>query len=44
MSALAAVGVDMDEVTENLKAEGVEKFKAAWNDLLASIAGALART
>jgi transaldolase len=41
MTALAAVGVDMSAVTERLEAEGVEKFEVAWEELLASVEGAI---
>jgi transaldolase len=40
--ALAAVGVDMDDVVRVLEDEGVEKFTAAWADLLDSLKVALA--
>lgn len=39
---LTNLGVDLDEVFDTLEAEGVEKFKDAWEDLLATVAGALA--
>lgn len=41
MAALAEVGVDLDAVTEQLEAEGVEKFAVAWQDLLASVREAI---
>jgi transaldolase len=41
MTPLAAVGVDMSAVTERLEAEGVEKFEVAWEELLASVEGAI---
>lgn len=41
MAALADVGIDVDEVTVRLEAEGVEKFEVAWQDLLASVGGAI---
>ena len=34
---LAAVGVDVDDVTETLEAEGVQKFAASFVDLLAEV-------
>jgi transaldolase len=40
--AVAACGVDYDEVTELLEREGVEKFIISWNELLESVTGALA--
>lgn len=38
MSALAAVGIDMDAVDQQLETEGVDKFESAWLELLASVA------
>ena len=35
--ALAAVGVDMDDVGRVLEDEGVEKFETSWADLLSSV-------
>ena len=40
---LAAVGVDLDEVTEALEREGVEKFEASWGDLLETVSAGLTR-
>ena len=40
--AVAACGVDYDEVTYLLEREGVEKFIISWNELLESVTGALA--
>ncbi|MFM1927324.1 MAG: transaldolase [Actinomycetota bacterium] len=40
--AVAACGVDYDDVTELLEREGVEKFMISWNELLESVTGALA--
>jgi transaldolase len=40
--AVAACGVDYDDVTELLEHEGVEKFIVSWNELLESVTGALA--
>jgi transaldolase len=42
MRGLAAVGVDIDDVTATLERAGVERFSADWDDLLASLAGRLA--
>jgi len=39
--ALAAVGVDFDDVTQVLEDEGVEKFIVSWHDLQATVQGAL---
>jgi transaldolase len=39
MRGLAAVGVDIDDVTATLERGGVERFSADWDDLLASLAG-----
>jgi transaldolase len=41
MEGLARVGVDLDEVTEILEREGLEKFVADWDGLLGSLAGRL---
>jgi transaldolase, mycobacterial type len=38
---LAAVGVDYDDVTALLEAEGVEKFVVSWNELLDTVTAAL---
>lgn len=38
---LAAAGIDMDDVTAQLEREGVDKFVAAWDDLLALVAKAV---
>jgi transaldolase len=38
---LAAVGVDIDDVTEVLENEGVEKFIASWHDLQGTVTEAL---
>ena len=40
--AVAACGVDYDDVTELLEREGVEKFIVSWSELLESVTGALA--
>lgn len=39
--ALAAVGVNFDDVTEVLESEGVEKFITSWHELQATVASAL---
>ena len=39
--ALAAVGVDYDDVTALLEREGVEKFEASWAELLETVQSAL---
>jgi len=38
---LAAIGVDYDDVTALLEAEGVEKFIVSWNELLDTVTAAL---
>ena len=43
LDALAGAGIDYDEVVQLLEDEGVEKFEAAWNDLLASTEAELKR-
>ncbi|GAA2477851.1 transaldolase [Streptomyces thermolineatus] len=43
LDALAAVGVDYDDVVRLLEVEGVEKFEASWNDLLKSTEAELKR-
>ncbi len=42
MAKLEAAGVDIDEVTELLEREGVEKFVASWHELSDTVAAALA--
>ncbi|OYN88294.1 transaldolase [Parenemella sanctibonifatiensis] len=37
MEAVAAVGVDMDDVVQQLEDEGVEKFVDSWRELLATV-------
>ncbi len=37
MAALADVGIDMDDVTQVLEVEGIEKFETSWNDLFDTI-------
>lgn len=41
LDALAAVGVDYDDVTATLEREGVEKFIVSWNELLDTVTAAL---
>ncbi|MCI2958554.1 transaldolase [Agromyces atrinae] len=41
LDALAAVGVDYDDVTLVLENEGVEKFVISWNELLETVTAAL---
>ncbi|BDZ66464.1 transaldolase [Agromyces mangrovi Wang et al. 2018] len=41
LDALAAVGVDYDDVTATLESEGVDKFIVSWNELLETVSGAL---
>ena len=41
MQALAAAGIDYDDVIEVLIKEGVDKFIAAWDELLDSVSTAL---
>ncbi len=43
MDALAALGIEYDDVVQVLEEEGVEKFAASWNDLLASTEAELKR-
>jgi len=42
IDALAAVGIQIDEVTALLEREGVEKFIASWTELLDTVGAALA--
>lgn len=39
---LAAVGIDIDQVTEQLEDEGVEKFTTSWGELLTTVTDGLA--
>ncbi|MXX69105.1 MAG: transaldolase [Gemmatimonadales bacterium] len=43
MAELAAVGIELDEVTDQLLAEGVEKFAVPFDQLLESLAERMAR-
>jgi transaldolase len=38
---LAAVGVDIDNVTSQLEKEGVEKFIISWGELLSTVRSAM---
>jgi transaldolase len=42
LDQLAALGVDYNDVVAVLESEGLDKFVASWNELLADIEGALA--
>ena len=39
---LAELGISIDKVTADLEVDGVKKFADAWNELLASVKGAMA--
>lgn len=41
MAELAVAGIDFDDVTDLLEREGVEKFIASWDELVASVQAAL---
>ena len=41
LDALAAVGVDYDDVVGVLEAEGVEKFETAWNQLIEQVTASI---
>ncbi|HEY9411265.1 MAG TPA: transaldolase [Jiangellaceae bacterium] len=41
MASLAAAGVDLDDVSQVLEDQGVEKFETSWNDLLQSVTAKL---
>ena len=41
MRALAAAGIDYDDVIDVLNQEGVDKFTKAWDELLESVTEAL---
>lgn len=43
LAALAALGISYDDVVQVLEDEGVEKFEAAWNELLDSTKAELER-
>ncbi|MGW6916197.1 transaldolase [Kitasatospora sp. NPDC054939] len=42
MAAIAAAGVDYDDVVQVLEDEGVEKFEQSWNELLDTVTSSLA--
>jgi transaldolase len=42
VAALAEAGVDLDDVTDLLERQGVDKFEASWEDLLAAVESRLA--
>jgi transaldolase len=37
LAALAGLGIDYDDVTATLERDGVAKFEASWNELIASV-------
>ncbi|MEU5892966.1 transaldolase [Streptomyces sp. NPDC047461] len=41
LAAVEALGISYDEVVQQLEDEGVTKFEAAWNDLLATVTKSL---
>ena len=41
LAGVGALGVDVDDVTDLLEREGVEKFVVSWNELLDTVAAAL---
>jgi len=41
MEALAKAGIDIDDVTDQLEREGVEKFVVSWNELKETVGNAL---
>ncbi len=41
LDSLADLGISFDDVTDQLEAEGVEKFIASWHDLLHTVSNAL---
>ncbi|MEV7008964.1 transaldolase [Streptosporangium sp. NPDC051022] len=41
MAALKEIGIDYDDVVRVLEDEGVEKFEASWNELLATVSSEL---
>ncbi|TAL25974.1 MAG: transaldolase [Frankiales bacterium] len=43
LDALKAAGIDYDEVVEQLEVEGVSKFEASWDELVASVTEQLAK-
>lgn len=43
IDGLAALGIDLDQVTDRLEREGVEKFEQSWTELLDTVRDGLAR-
>ena len=43
LGELPSVGVDFSDVTHFLEQDGVAKFVASWNELVAAVQGAVAR-
>ncbi len=41
LDAVAAAGVDYDDVVRVLEEEGVQKFEASWSELLETVTAAL---
>lgn len=41
MAALAAVGIDFDDVVKLLEDQGVDKFAVSWDELVATVRGAV---
>ena len=41
LAALAALGIDLGEVTDELEDQGVAKFEASWSELLTTVADGL---
>jgi len=42
IAGLRDLGIDIDDVTEQLEVEGVDKFTASWGDLLGTVSDGLA--
>ncbi|HZL01991.1 MAG TPA: transaldolase [Cellulomonas sp.] len=43
ITGLAQLGIDIDQVTDQLETEGVTKFETSWSELLSTVADGLAR-
>jgi transaldolase len=41
LASIAAVGVSLEDATELLEKEGVEKFKVSWQELVSTVDSAL---
>ena len=41
IAGLRDLGIDIDEVTEQLEVEGVDKFTTSWGDLLGTVSDGL---